>query len=960
MSDVRDRGGAGPRVVIVVSLLVIVAAAVAIAALLLRGGTRAARDGAAAGEQGVGPSELAEKSELVDVSPDGVTYVNSEVLVYAADGADDGQLRELFSSVGAADVDDSLADLTLYRLVFPDSLPYDDLSAKLDALNASPLVEQAMLDPVVSSGTDAEDDFQTADAAYPNDPWEGGSSWDVGVPRGGNWGMEAIDAPGAWGYLDRLSTVNVGLIDTVPNTDHEDLKGMFDGALIYNIDSKSSATTTHTSGQPQDHGSHVAGIIDADWNNETGVSGVMGGRGRLYYCNTYYVNDPSYEQGYGTAFSYLTALRHLVQNDVRAINISLNTSREVGYAASQGDEAHRTLARNYLQSQADAVERGIRELVDQRKEAGQPDFVICVAAGNTNGNYFRPDSSNTYGYRMLDPDEQVQDGDLNGGALAVYNNFLNLADDPEVMNRVIVVGAVGVDDESSTADQTRYAYASYSNLGSRVDVVAPGTAVYSCTVAGYEELSGTSMATPHVTGVAGLVSAANPELSGPDVKRIVIASAEGRYYHGSSYSGLVNARTAVESALRTRDESVGRVVTNTATNGLDLCFVVDTTGSMGDDIENARQNMEQILASLAARTENYRVALVDYRDYPARTHDDEDYPCRVELDFTNDTAAITRAIDDLDLGYGGDNEETVYSGLMRAVGLGWRDDAKKVIIILGDAAPLDPEPVTGYTYGDVLAALYNGGIGIDYASSDERVLGEPDESLINVFSIGTDASSDAMDFFDGISSSTGGTSADLSSSSEVSDAITASIDQIEVEAGVTAELDFGPDMAGARVDLYAADGGAADSGAEAGEAGERPEAGTYLFSFTTDGSGAFTVEGLPAGDYVWTTDGAAGGGTLSVATGGMAPDLRTADSFWFAPLMRAWDRGAPLFVCALLLVVAACVAAPLGVAQVARSRAGHGGGASSGSASGDGRFCPRCGGPLAPGARFCRNCGHRL
>ncbi|WP_455137196.1 S8 family serine peptidase [Thermophilibacter sp.] len=967
MSDARDRGGAGPRVVIGVSLLVIVAAAVAVAALLLRGGTRAATDESLTGGQGVSPSELAEKSELVDVSPDGVTYMNNEILVYAADGADAAQLQELFSSVGASDVDDSLADLTLYRLVFSESLTYDDLAAKLDALNASPLVDEAMLDPVVSTGTDAEDDFQTADAAYPNDPWEGSSSsWDVSVPRGGNWGMEAIDAPGAWGYLDQLSTINVGLIDAVPNTDHEDLRYMFDDALIYGIDSKSSDVQTYTASSPEDHGSHVAGIMDADWNNDTGVSGVMGGKGRLYYCNAYYVNDPSYEQGYGTSFSYLMAIRHLVQNDVRAINISLNTSREVGYAASQGDEAHRALARTYLQSQADAVETGLRQLVEQRKEAGQQDFVICVAAGNTNGNYFRPDSSNTYGYRMLDPNEQVRDGDLNGGALAVYNNFLNLADDPEVMNRIIVVGAVGIDEENSTSGQTRYEYAYYSNDGSRIDVVAPGgtdkSQVYSCVTSGYNLKMGTSMATPHVTGVAGLVFAANPDLSGPDVKRIVVASAEGRYYHGTSYSGLVNARTAVESALRTRDESVSRVVTNTATNGLDLCFVVDTTGSMGDDIENARQNMEQILASLAERTENYRVALVDYRDFSSRTHDGDDYPCRVELNFTNDTAAITRAINDLDLGYGGDDEETVYSGLMQAVNLGWRDDAKKVIIVLGDAAPLDPEPVTGYTYGDVLAALYNGGIGIDYTSSDERVLGEPDESLINVFSIGADASSDAMDFFEGISSSTGGTSADLSSSSEVSDAITASIDQIEVEAGVTAELDFGSDMAGARVDLYAASGDPASDGGETSAA--MPEAGTYLFSFTTDGTGTFTVEGLPAGDYVWTTDGAAGGGTLSVATGGAAPDLRAADSFWFAPIMRAWDRGAPLFVCTLLLVVAACVAAPLGAAQVARSRAGRGGNASGGTSGntsdGGGGFCPHCGTPLAPGARFCRNCGHRL
>lgn len=209
---------------------------------------------------------------------------------------------------------------------------------------------------------------------------------------------------------------------------------------------------------------------------------------------------------------------------------------------------------------------------------------------------------------------------------------------------------------------------------------------------------------------------------------------------------LVNAKTAVETALKTQDTSVNRVL-GTGADGLDVCFVVDTTGSMGDDIDNAKENMTDILDNLAEKTSNYQVALIDYRDFSDRSGDSDDYPYEVQLQFTDNQQDILDAINDLGLGSGGDTEETVYSALMAAVGLDWRSDSKKVIILLGDAPPLDPEPNTDYTYEDVLLALFNADINIDYENSDERVADALDYSLINVYSIGTSASDDAGRLF---------------------------------------------------------------------------------------------------------------------------------------------------------------------------------------------------------------------
>jgi subtilisin family serine protease len=52
----------------------------------------------------------------------------------------------------------------------------------------------------------------------------------------------------------------------------------------------------------------------------------------------------------------------------------------------------------------------------------------------------------------------------------------------------------------------------FSNYGPEVDVAAPGVDILSTTGGGYEFWSGTSMATPHATGLAALILAQDPEL----------------------------------------------------------------------------------------------------------------------------------------------------------------------------------------------------------------------------------------------------------------------------------------------------------------------------------------------------------------------------------------------------------------------------------------------------------------
>ena len=91
----------------------------------------------------------------------------------------------------------------------------------------------------------------------------------------------------------------------------------------------------------------------------------------------------------------------------------------------------------------------------------------------------------------------------------------------------------------------------YSSRGPEVELAAPGSDIYSCVPGGYRSLSGTSMACPHVSGVAGLVLSQNPQLSAYQVRDLLQDTAEdlgaGGRDHLYGY-GKVDANEAVQVA----------------------------------------------------------------------------------------------------------------------------------------------------------------------------------------------------------------------------------------------------------------------------------------------------------------------------------------------------------------------------------------------------------------------------
>ncbi len=103
-----------------------------------------------------------------------------------------------------------------------------------------------------------------------------------------------------------------------------------------------------------------------------------------------------------------------------------------------------------------------------------------------------------------------------------------------------------------SATDNRDLLASISRYGNEVDVCAPGRCIYSTwTNNNYTYLDGTSMATPHVSGVAALMKSYVPELTNVDLELLLVYTAEDKGDPGwdNQYGfGRVNAHQALLKA----------------------------------------------------------------------------------------------------------------------------------------------------------------------------------------------------------------------------------------------------------------------------------------------------------------------------------------------------------------------------------------------------------------------------
>ena len=152
------------------------------------------------------------------------------------------------------------------------------------------------------------------------------------------------------------------------------------------------------------------------------------------------------------------------------------------------------------------------------------------------------------------------------------------------------------------------------------------------------------------------------------------------------------------------DEEVCRIVVpGTETERprqLDLALIIDTTGSMGDELEYLKRELDDIVGRLhdTFPKVDSRFALIVYRDQG------DQYVSR-RFDFTGSLDDLRGELAQQHASGGGDYPEAVHIALQQAAGLSWRPgNVARVAFLVGDAPPHDHDMLAAFEAASGLRA----------------------------------------------------------------------------------------------------------------------------------------------------------------------------------------------------------------------------------------------------------------
>lgn len=329
-------------------------------------------------------------------------------------------------------------------------------------------------------------------------------------------------------YTTGSPSVVVGVVDGGIDYTHPDIAANY-LAGGYNFAARSSRIT------PDDHGTHVAGTIAAVSNNGLGVSGVAGG-------------------DYANGKSGVKLLSCQIFDD--AVEGSGSGASAIVYAADHGAVISQNSWGYSFDNEKDAREANLDSSLKYAI-----DYFIENAGCDENGN-------------------QLPDSPMKGGVVIFAASNDGWAYNPICeynAKHLIAVGAVGAD----------YNRAYYSNYGDWVDICAPGgdakkgPQIYSTLPdAAYGYMQGTSMACPHVSGVAALVVSfrGGKGFTNTDLVNALIGGANSaKVKAGAKIGPLVDALGAVTYGLDNIPAVVsGGYEISPVSNSLDVSFNVTT------------------------------------------------------------------------------------------------------------------------------------------------------------------------------------------------------------------------------------------------------------------------------------------------------------------------------------------------------------------------------------------------
>lgn len=147
-----------------------------------------------------------------------------------------------------------------------------------------------------------------------------------------------------------------------------------------------------------------------------------------------------------------------------------------------------------------------------------------------------------------------------------------------------------------------------------------------------------------------------------------------------------NATTS-STYTRSADEATWKItldaIEHAAPKQLDLALVIDTTGSMGDELEYLKVEIDSISATIARMFPevDQRYAVILYRD------EGDEYVTRA-FDFTDSLLTFRETLAEQSANGGGDYPEAMHLALEHAADLSWRErDTARLMFLVGDAPP---------------------------------------------------------------------------------------------------------------------------------------------------------------------------------------------------------------------------------------------------------------------------------
>jgi subtilisin family serine protease len=291
--------------------------------------------------------------------------------------------------------------------------------------------------------------------------------------------MTQIGADRAWAVTSGSPTVTVAVLDTGVDDRHPDLQANFDAGRSASCAYGKVDTRPGAWRAIADHGTHVAGTIAAAKDGR-GMVGVAPG---VKVSSIRVAEAPSqlfFPENTVCAFMFAADKRVSVTNNSYYVDPWLFTCPD--------------------DPDQDAIAEAVRRSVAYAEANG---VVNIAAAGNENYDL------------SAKSDDDTSPNDSTETVRTITDECLSL---PTELPGMVVVASV----------DARNVKSRFSNYGKgKISVAAPGEAVFSTVPGGaYASQSGTSMASPHVAGVAALIRSAEPKATPGQVRARLAAQAD--------------------------------------------------------------------------------------------------------------------------------------------------------------------------------------------------------------------------------------------------------------------------------------------------------------------------------------------------------------------------------------------------------------------------------------------------